>query len=103
MMSNFKIMQRKAKENTQAPKSEISSARLLHENSEAAHSSRYMEAQNVMMAQSNQLRKPSSNQQAAQNSGKSSKSTAKNPNVSRDRNSTGKQPTADSDKETTGR
>ena len=61
IMSNFKVMQRKAQEISQAPKSEVSSARLPHDNSEAAHSSRYMEAQNMMLAHSNQLRKPSSN------------------------------------------
>ena len=103
VMPNFKVMQRKAQENSQAPGSGIPSARQRHEDGEAAHSSRYNEAQHAMMAQSNQLRKPSSNHQAVQHSGKSSGSHARNPNSSRDRHSTGKQPLLDSDKETTGR
>ena len=102
-MSDFAVMQRKAKENNQAPGSGVSSARVRHEDGEAAHSSRYAEAQHMRMAQSNQPRKPSSNHQMVQHSGKSSGSHARNPNASRDRNSTGKQPILDSDKETTGR
>ena len=57
----------------------------------------------MMMAQSNQLRVPSSNHQVTQHSGKSAKSDAKNLNLSHGRNSTGRQPILDSDKETTGR